>query len=483
MKLVNKMLSGKESRRASARRLGLWALGLATAIFALVPLTFDPTEIMLYIPAAFYLPKFKLLMQLSAVLLLAVVGVALIEGRLPTVPVLVPALIFLGVSTVSTVFSGDVVQSLIGATNRHDGLLSLAAGVLLFYAVARFADSWEKIRVFLVAGVFAGTLIAVYGILQQYNLDPVSALNIPWYVAEIPDSPLAQWYGVVSRSFSTLGSPLWLAAYLTLMLGATLALYFLSSQRWERALWLAALAVMGACWAYTYSRGAMLGVGVSLPIVMLLARRRLGNVKPLLTPLAVVVASVFAAYLLSPHSGLLLSRFETAIPNPGQSESISVTARLFMWRDTVPVILERPLIGHGPDNFAEPFARHEGEDLRAMLLEEAVVDKAHNEFLQVAATTGLLGLAAYLWLFISYFRHAYKSGGWMMLVLSGSVLAYILQLQTAFTTIATGVAFWAILGVSVAVMRIQVRDKAQGVENNSIGLSGESAAYTEDTRR
>jgi hypothetical protein len=35
------------------------------------------------------------------------------------------------------------------------------------------------------------------------------------------------------------------------------------------------------------------------------------------------------------------------------------------------------------------------------------------------------------------------------------VLAYILQLQTAFTTIATGVTFWAILGVSVAIMRIR----------------------------
>lgn len=34
------------------------------------------------------------------------------------------------------------------------------------------------------------------------------------------------------------------------------------------------------------------------------------------------------------------------------------------------------------------------------------------------------------------------------------MLAYILQLLTAFTTIATGVTFRAILGVSVAIMRI-----------------------------
>jgi hypothetical protein len=78
--------------------------------------------------------------------------------------------------------------------------------------------------------------------------------------------------------------------------------------------------------------------------------------------------------------------------------------------------------------------------------------------LQVAATTGFLGLAAYLWIFISYFRHAYRSEGWPLLALSGGVLAYILQLQTAFTTIATGMTFWAILGVSVAIMQIQTRE-------------------------
>lgn len=42
--------------------------------------------------------------------------------------------------------------------------------------------------------------------------------------------------------------------------------------------------------------------------------------------------------------------------------------------------------------------------------------------------------------------------------LSGGVLAYILQHQTTFTTIATSVTFWAILGVSVAIMHLQDRD-------------------------
>lgn len=35
-----------------------------------------------------------------------------------------------------------------------------------------------------------------------------------------------------------------------------------------------------------------------------------------------------------------------------------------------------------------------------IVAEGHIIDKAHNEFLQAAATTGLLGLAAYLWVLV-----------------------------------------------------------------------------------
>lgn len=440
---------GKEdstTKAGSAHRLALWTVTLAVMIFAFVPLAFNPNAVVLYTPVAFYPIKFKLLMYLAAALLVAVLGATLLGSGGGRIPVLLSALAFLSVSALSTLFSGDILHSLVGETNRHDGLLTLAAGILLFYAAARFLDSWAKVRVFLVAGVTSALIISLYGILQHYGLDPVPGWGIPWYPG--------------TRVFSTLGWPLWLAAYLSLMTGAALALYFLSEARWERWLWLAAMAFMSAAWLYTYSRGPMLAAAVTVPVVLFLAYRRLGSVKPLLWPLAVVLATVMVAQFLSPHSTNVLNRFGDANLAPTLEEipeggDLSVTTRLLMWRDTIPVILERPLIGHGPDNFAEPFKRHESEQLRAFFPGGETIDKAHNELLQVAATTGLLGLAAYLWIFVSYFRHAYRSGGWPLLALSGGVLAYILQLQTAFTTIATGVTFWAILGVSVAIMRLQ----------------------------
>jgi putative inorganic carbon (HCO3(-)) transporter len=459
--MMKPTLGETETRReASARRLCLWVVALATSVFVLVPLAFNPDAIMLIVAEAFRLVKFKLLMELSAALLAGVLGAALLGVRLERVPMLLPALAFLGVSTLSTLFSGDIVHSLIGSHARFDGLLSLAAGVLLFYAAARFLDSWAKVHVFLIAGVTSAVFIAAYGIVQIFGLDPVASWGIPWYTTEPVSGLLGHRYLPADRASSTLGYSVFLAAYLTLMMGAALALYFRTEARSGRGLLLVALAIMGACWIYTYTRGAMLGAAAALPIISFLAYRRLGTVRPLVLPVVVVAAAILAAQLLTPQSMNVLNRFGGANLAPTLQEvpeggDLSVTTRLLMWRDTIPLIMERPVLGHGPDNFAEAFKPHEGEDLRAFFPDGEIIDKAHNEFLQVAATTGLLGLAAYLWVFVSYFRHAYRSGGWPLLALSGGVLAYILQLQTAFTTIATGVTFWAILGVSVAIVRIQ----------------------------
>lgn len=451
----------ERSRRASARRLSFIGAALAASIFVLIPVAFDPTVVIAQPWKAFDLTKLELLVKLSAALLAAVLGALVLGDRPYSVPVLLPALAFLGVSTLSTLFSGDILHSLVGEVDRYDGLLSLAAGVLVFYAAAVFLDSWAKVRVFLVAGITSAVIVSVYGLSQMFGLDPVLQMGIPWaYMQEPVTGHLSILYSYTDRVFSTVGYPISLAAYLTLMMGATLALYFKTQARWERWVWLAVMALMGACWLYTYTRGAMLGCAVALPVVLFLAYRRLGSIRPLLVPVAVMLVGVLAAHLANPQSMNVFDRFAqtnlAATPEEmPEGGDLSVTTRLLMWRDIIPVIAERPLIGHGPDNFIQPFKRHEGEDLKSFFPQGTIIDKAHNELLQVAATTGLLGLAAYLWIFISYFRHAYRSGGWALLALSGGVLAYILQLQTWVTSVTTGVTFWALLGVSVAVMRIQ----------------------------
>lgn len=477
---------------------GLLGIVAAMALVIFVPAILDLDAVILNPGEAYGPPKLGVLLIASVPLLLAVAGILIFRGQPILVPVLIPALALLGVSVLSTVFSDHPFYTLSG--DRGEGLLSLVGLVLLFYALARSLTSWARVRLFLAVGVSAAALISVFGLVQNFGIDTISGWN-------------NQLFSDIGRPPATVGNALTLAAYLTPMIGAATALYLGAASRARRVGWLLALALIGACWISTESRGALLGAGIALPVVLLVARHKMGTVQPLLVPLATLAVAMAAAVAASaalgfstlsfgvsaalvaylalvgalawitrrgPARRLLVALAILAIVGiaavaavvatgslsslddaTGRDEGtqVSIGIRLLVWRDTLGMVLDRPLLGHGPDNYEGPFTAYISDELRAAITspsgEAARVDRAHNDLLHTAATTGLLGLAAYLWIFVSYFRDAYARGGWTLAALSGGVLAYFVQLQTAFPSIVSNVAFWSILGTSVALMRLR----------------------------
>ncbi len=172
------------------------------------------------------------------------------------------------------------------------------------------------------------------------------------------------------------------------------------------------------------------------------------------------------AFAAVSSGSLTLADLGVTSPKASQGGDVSTQTRLYIWRDTVPMILERPLLGHGPDNYGESFRPYISEQLKALISDSKgnvrILNRAHNHLLQIAAPTGLLGLAAYVWVLVSYFRNAYRRGGWVLAALSGGVMTYVAQIQTAFPSVATEVAFWGILGASVALMRLRDRGAQDG---------------------
>lgn len=86
--------------------------------------------------------------------------------------------------------------------------------------------------------------------------------------------------------------------------------------------------------------------------------------------------------------------------------------RLITWDIAAKTALEHPWIGVGPDNFGPYFMVRRP----ASFGNERAAD-AHNDILQVAATVGFVGLAAYCWFVVAGFS-----------VLRGPALAAVVAL-------------------------------------------------------
>ena len=188
--------------------------------------------------------------------------------------------------------------------------------------------------------------------------------------------------------------------------------------------------------------------------------------------LAVVCAAVTPAVLLTgPRAAL-----------GHVSDAGSATSRLFIWRTAAPLVVERPLLGWGPETLAQVYPAY-GTPAFVRVFPEAamqqiIVDRPHNDLLQQAIAAGLLGLAAYLWFWYTVFRttwttararvygdHGLRRGDdrRSSLVdpcvigpgLVGGFAAYFAQMQLSLSYVSVAPLFWVLLGV-VAALRPRV---------------------------
>lgn len=234
-----------------------------------------------------------------------------------------------------------------------------AAGELnrvLFSAAAFFAASQSAARLprpELAVGVWAlsGAALGLYALLQtRGGLGPLLVPQL--------DRPIA-----------TFGNPIFLAAFLVSAACAGAGLAAADARR--RGLWAAgaALALAGA-WS-TQTRAASAGLAAVLTLWALLVlegRRRW---------------AALAGLALAGSAAVWLFR--------GRAWTHGL-----IWRDTLSLWLAHPWLGCGLGRFHIEFPAFASADLRALWPEsKVIVNFAHNEYLQVLAETGVVGLA--LW--------------------------------------------------------------------------------------
>lgn len=106
----------------------------------------------------------------------------------------------------------------------------------------------------------------------------------------------------------------------------------------------------------------------------------------------------------------------------------SADGRLLMWKVTMQIITEHPLIGIGLGNFAGSYGESQAAYFtkgNASFQEEHVAGSpkyAFNEFLQITAETGILGLVVFLLIVALAFFAAYKS---KQIGIIGSLAAFL----------------------------------------------------------
>lgn len=382
-------------------------------------------------------------------------SVALGKLRIARTPLDVPILLFATSQLVSTLFSIDTHVSWFGYYSRFNGgMLSILSYIFLYYAfvsnlISRtepvgdqkkikklnasavpVSASHSFIRVLLRVCLTTGVVVAAYGIAEHYGID-----KSIW----VQD--------VQNRVFSTLGQPNWLAAYLVAFIPVALGLGLAAIKRAKdteepdvlhSAGYLTTIGVAAVFFLtllYTRSRSGLLGLAIAdlafwAVIVRWITRKRILFHIAVIHILLLGILFFTGTHIDAVDRFVTLSGWKTAFtktapaaqPAPADQKPTgplletggteSGTIRKYVWEAAITAWRSSTktfLIGTGTETFAFAFFQYKpiGHNLTSEW--DFLYNKAHNEYLNFLATTGLFGLASYALLLMTFIVWAVRS--------------------------------------------------------------------------
>lgn len=333
------------------------------------------------------------------------------EGSVRGSAVDAPVLALAAVALASALTCADPWTAWFGQYGSYaHGILGWTLCAAAFWLSGSAAEGFTRRLVFWTC---AGAVpVAAYALLQRAGWEP--------------DEALARYFLMAGarRPLSSIGAPAPLGMYLALVLPLAVHLSW-RAQGTVRRIALAAGALVAPALAVTGSRSAWLGALSGLA-VLALSGRKLPR-RSLMTLTAACVLCLAAMILLTAR------RWESDLE------------RRAVWEGSVAILREQPALGAGPDGFARAWRKHRRGDVLSIGGDRRTQTDAHDDWLQIAATLGLFGIAAYLWI---HWRASRVLAKTLRADIPGEERAVIAGLAAVFVTAKLNVMAWQPLFLS-----------------------------------
>lgn len=308
---------------------------------------------------------------------------------------------------------------------------------IILISVFKKEEDWIKLFNLTIS---VGIISAFYGFLQR------------------TDASFIIGSGGRSRIFGTLGNPALFAGYEVLILFLSLMLFprkensIQSKYFYGSSVIISTIAVL-----MTAVRGSILGIGVGFLVYALFYSsvfKSRNARKAFVGLVSVLILFVAGAMMFKDSSFIKSSPYLTRVTD-FSSDSYTVQTRFWAWEAGIKGWSETGktiILGWGPENFNIPFAKYFNPKFFRGPGSETLFDRAHNMFVEVLVTMGLVGLLSYLSIFISLIIVAWKkissesrekSYGVGLIAL---VIAYAIHNSFIFDTSANFLVFFTVLG-------------------------------------
>lgn len=374
--------------------------------------------------------------------------------KIKRTPLDIPIILYLLSSILSTIFSIHPYTSLWGYYSRfHGGLMSTTSYILLYYAFTsnfNLKKTKKAINILLLSAL----IVSTYGVLERLGIDD------QYWVQDVKN-----------RVFSTLGQPNWLGAFIDSLIFIPLAFFLTKTSKKTKSLSLITFIILFLCLIFTNSKSSILAFWLILIffllILKLLKKADLKKIS-ILFFLSLIVYILLGAktynyikkaplwlniftnkkVVQSTKATPTLSKTPTTSPlKYPQNVSESSQIRKIVWQGAVEIWRNYPIFGSGVETFGYSFYNFRPVEQNLLSEWDFLYNKAHNEFLNILACQGAVGLISYLLLILSFLLFILKNikkQTALILALFSGYLTILITSFFGFSVVIIGLLFFLI---------------------------------------
>jgi O-antigen ligase len=338
-------------------------------------------------------------------------------------------MVYISLLVLSTVFSVNPYRSLKGELLYEEGLITILLYIFLFIVSKHYFSYSEKyVKLILISS----TIIGLYGAFQYLGLDPI----------------ITEMTGTI---YATFRNPNYFGTYLVLIIPISLFHYIRTNNKF----YMIVTALLYFCLLATKTRGAWLGYFSSMLVFLYYAKQNKNYRKRFIVILAVLGFITIFYNILSENSFItrIVSIFADIESIVGQAVDYEKagSSRIYIWKGVLKIIKENPILGTGIETFSIVFKQKS----------PPYFFKAHNEYLNIAQSTGIPSLIVYLvWLCV-VIRAGIKATQQKAVALPilASVIGYSVQAFFNVSVVAVAYIFWIFCGIMVNFSDDSLREK------------------------
>ena len=387
----------------------------------------------------------------------------------------IPLLIFLVSQLLSTIFSVDIPTSIFGYYSRFNGgFLSLASYSVLYWAYVSNIKKEESKKLLIVL-VSASLITSVMAILEHFKIFLTCGL-----VGSVFINCWQQ--DVQTRVFSTFGQPNWLAAWIAAV--SPVSWFFATQEGIKNRkfwIWTAIAVIFYTTLLFTRSRSGIAGFAFAFIVFWVYyfyterAKLLIPLKKILLTGVLFLAPTLIFGTPWTPRIDEIISHKIASLNESVQGPALetggteSGAIRKIVWQGAIQVFLHYPILGSGVETFAYSYYLYRPAAHNLVSEWDFIYNKAHNEYLNFMATTGTVGILAYLTLIGFSIYQMLSTKNKFVIALTAGYASILISNFFGFSVVPVEIEFFLFPAFAVvSVISEEKKAKREKSETNTI---------------